>query len=711
MLAAGLTLLALGIAARLSSSLLVLAGTNSVVPEARVAVSRRGHVSFCQGGEVLPADTSAVRLGMVVNIGPMVTVTARSGSLIVARGTRSAGWTGAVVTVPIGRVPHTVSHMTLCIAIARSVEPIELTGGVAPAPAGREPSAKVAVEYLRPGTRSWWSSAVSIAERLGLGRAPRGRWVALIPIALMVAATLLTSWLVLTQLGWGSPASPPRAPRRPSTRGTRAPRRGPALGAVLRRVPRVAWACAGVACLSAASWSIVIPPFQAPDEPSHFAYVQQLAEAGALPASGAGSFSPEELTALQDLHAKEVRYNPQRGTISTAAQERRLEYDLALPLSRQNGGAAGVASTEPPLYYALQTIPYYMGSGGSLLDRLALMRLLSALMAGITALFAFMFLREALPGAPWAWTVGALGVALFPLLGFISGVVNPDAMLCAVSAALFYCLARAFRRGLSPRLAVAIGAVVAVGFLTKLNFLGLVPGLALALVLLTRRAARSAGRSAYRSPAIAIGIAASPVGLYALVNAISHHPALGQASVGIDLAGAHGSLLSELSYIWQLYLPRLPGMTNDFPGVLTSRLWFDRSVGLYGWLDTMFPGWVYKVALIPAALIAALCARELIVGRASLRRRLGELLVYATMGVGVAALVGANSFLLFPRRAGGYFEPRYMLPLVVLLGAVLALAARGAGRRWGPAVGALIVVLLLGHDIFSQLLVVSRYYG
>ncbi len=67
------------------------------------------------------------------------------------------------------------------------------------------------------------------------------------------------------------------------------------------------------------------------------------------------------------------------------------------------------------------------------------MRLLSALMAGLTAFFAYLFVREALPGAPWAWAVGGLGVALAPLLGFMSGVVNPDAMLVAVSAATFYC--------------------------------------------------------------------------------------------------------------------------------------------------------------------------------------------------------------------------------------------------------------------------------
>ena len=76
------------------------------------------------------------------------------------------------------------------------------------------------------------------------------------------------------------------------------------------------------------------------------------------------------------------------------------------------------------------------------------------------------------------------------------------------------------------------------------------------------------------------------------------------------------------------------------------------------------------------------------------------------------ALIGADSYLEFPGPArSGYAQPRYLLPLVALFGAALALAARGAGRRWGPAVGALIVVLFLAQDIFSQLLVASRFYG
>ena len=56
-------------------------------------------------------------------------------------------------------------------------------------------------------------------------------------------------------------------------------------------------------------------------------------------------------------------------------------------------------------------------------------------------------------------------------------------------------------------------------------------------------------------------------------------------------------------------------------------------------------------------------------------------------------------------------EPRYLLVMLPLLGAVLVLAMRGAGRRWAPVVGAAMVVLFIGHDIFSQLQVIARYYG
>lgn len=482
----------------------------------------------------------------------------------------------------------------------------------------------------------------------------------------------------------------------------------------LARIPPAARVCALLAVLNAVCWSLITPPFQAPDETDHFAYVQQLAENGRLPEAEAPDYSPEERAAIGALRQEQVLLSPAVHTISSLSEQRRLDSSLSQPLPRGGLGGAGNADSEPPLYYALQTIPYGLGSHGTILVRLELMRLLSALMAAFTAVFAFLFLREALPATPWAWTVGGLGVALAPLLGFMSGVVNPDAMLFAVSAALFYGLARAFRRGLTLRLALALGAVIAVGLLTKLNFIGLVPGAVLGLVVLARREARASGRQAYtRLLAPALAIALSPAMLYALINAASGHPLLGIASGHIDaLLGGRTPVLRELGYIWQVYLPRLPGMHDYFGEILTTRqIWFNGTIGLYGWVDTVFPGWVYNLALLLVGLIGLLCLRELVRTRTALRDRMAEPLTYATIALGVLLLIGASSYQTARTYPVSFAEPRYLLPMLALWGAVLALAARGAGRRWGPVAGASIVVLVLAHNLFSQLQVIARYHG
>src|SRR5581483_10112159 len=110
-------------------------------------------------------------------------------------------------------------------------------------------------------------------------------------------------------------------------------------------------------------------------------------------------------------------------------------------------------------------------------------------------------------------------------------------------------------------------------------------------------------------------------------------------------AAQHGSLLGKANYIWQFYLPRLPGTVNDFPGIFTTRqIWFNGLVGLYGWLDTTFPEWVYELALVPAAAMALLLTASLVAKRTALRRRPGELATYLLMALGLLILVGSASY-------------------------------------------------------------------
>ena len=485
------------------------------------------------------------------------------------------------------------------------------------------------------------------------------------------------------------------------------------LRGMLRRVPTAAWVCALVALLNATAWSIIVPPFQGRDEVDHYAYVEQLVEGGTLPHEPEGfySYSPGESHVMEALHYAEVRFTPFTPSISTAAQQAALESAASSGASLESNGTAGGASSAPPLYYALETIPYSLGAGNPLVQ-LQLMRLLSVLLGAITAMLIFFFLREALPAVPWAATVGALCVALQPQFASTTASVNPDALMFALSAATFLCLARGFRRRLTPWLAVALGLATAAGLLTYYSYIGIALGAVGAVVVLAIRDARSRGRQALVAPAIAIGIGLSPGILDALAKAGSGKHSFGPAS---SVAGTLGfsSLWHEISYIWEMYLPRLPGMTHYFAGISTWReIWFDRFVGLYGWMDTMFPNWVENVALILALPVALLCARELILRRQTIRERLPELAGYAIVALGLLAMLGLSSYSSDAvKHEDALGEPRYVLPLLPLFAAAIVLAIRGGGRRFMPVVGVAMLMLFLGHDLFSQLQAIGRYYG
>jgi hypothetical protein len=716
-LAGGLVLVVAVAAIVLSRSPPVVARTNGLEPNAVLAATPGGG-SVCQAGETLPAGSTAVGVSLEASSGPRVTLRVVSPKgAVVTRGVSASGWVGKLVTVPVKPMNREVRDAVVCLSFSGADERISLLGTFARSDratwrGGSAIPGRLAIVYFRDSSSSWWSLARSVVRRMGLGRAWTGGWVAIVVAVLLAGSVVLAVWLLVQDADGPAHAEAVEERFDPRRKRVQQAKRRPS--SKLWGVPRAAWLCALVACLNAAAWSLLMPPFQVPDEQAHFAYVEQLAKAHRLPSSSAQAYAFDEAQALEDLQVGRVSLQPEYRTIASVAQQRKLEADLASARASPPGpGGAGVAASQPPLYYALEAVPYELGAGGSVLDQQALMRLMSALMAGATTLFVFLFLREAMPSARSAWIAASLGVAFLPLLGFMSGAVNPDAMLYALSAALFYSLARGFRRGLTGRLAIAIGALTAAGFLTKLNFLGLVPGVVFGLALLARRASVHVGVGiAARTLALALVVAASPACVYVFVNVFSHHRALGIVSGVIASTAGRHSLLSELGYIWQLYLPRLPGMHADFADISPMRdIWFNGLVGEYGFQDTFFPRWVDNIALIPTVGISALCARELFACRSVLLGRASEICVYAAMAAGLLLLIGASSYMSFPVEAAAFPEPRYLMPLVPLFGGVLALTARGAGRRLAPAAGSLIVVLFVAHDIFSQFQVIARYYG
>jgi Predicted membrane protein (DUF2142) len=701
-----------------------------------------GDAAVCEDNETLPAGTTAVRISMWAFVGARVRVVAYDGTRVLTEGSHGPDWTSTSVTVPVRAVRRTTSRARLCLAIGPNSEPILILGDNAQpaeaavnlpanAPAPRSASAeeklsgRMHVEYLGAGTGSWWSRIGSVAQHVGLGRAYSGTWIAALIAALMIAVGALALRLTLreppvseTTTRGPRDGRPPRVSARPRKQpsfdgGATRRRHWPAgARAALKRVPRAAWICVLIAAVNGAAWSVIVPPFQGHDEVDHFAYVDHIAQSGTLPGGqGAFVYSPAQSLVMGALGYYTTRFTPFEPSITTDAQQHTLIEAANAGASLEQPEEVGVATTEPPLYYTAQLIPYELGSG-NILVQLQLMRLLSVLLASATVLLTFLFLCEILPGALWAATVGALCVALAPQLMSASSLLNPDSLDITITAAVFLCLARAFHRGFTRARAVTLGLLVVAGFLTKLNFVGVALGLVVSVLILSVREVRARGWGALKPVAILAGIGLVPAILYAAHNAAAGRPLFGLISGSFTSFVSHASL-NEPSYIWQLYLPRLPGMTHYFAGVATYKdIWWDRWVGFYGWMDTTFPGWVDNVALIPATIIAGLCVRELYSQRAALRARLSEFASYAAVGIGVLVMLGVSSYNGdVIGKTSAFAEPRYLVPLIPLLGAVVVLAVRGAGRRWAPIVGAAVVMLFLGHDLVSQLQVIGRYYG
>jgi 4-amino-4-deoxy-L-arabinose transferase-like glycosyltransferase len=473
-----------------------------------------------------------------------------------------------------------------------------------------------------------------------------------------------------------------------------------------------------IALVNAVVWGVVVPPFQVPDEISHFGYAQYVAETGKAPPQGPrAQYSPQEQAALENLYFFGVIGHAGERGIFTAAENHALESALAGKSPLGEGGSSS-ATNQPPLYYALEAIPYWLSPSNNILTRLQCMRLLSALMAALTVLAVFMFLRELMPGSPWAWTVGALVVAFQPMVNFIAAGVQGDNLLFLTSALTFLLLLRAYRRGLTTRRAVAIGAVVAAGVLAKLTFIAFLPGIALAVLLLAWRALPEGRGPALRRLAVVVAIAVVPVVIYAVLNVTAWHR--GSITAG-GVAGATNNALpgggtvtmhETFDYIWQLYLPKLWFMNHSyFTSWPVVGIWLNETVGHFGWLDYTFPHWVYTDAHYIFAALLVLALAGLFRVRARIRQLLPLFICFAVMAVGLLGAIGYAG-VRYRLSTGDQFEQaRYLFPLLVFYALFIVLTARGVGRRWAPALGAVLVVLAMTHGLFAETLTISRYYG
>lgn len=489
---------------------------------------------------------------------------------------------------------------------------------------------------------------------------------------------------------------------------------GPPAGAAAPRIlTRLAVACSVVAFAVTLTWSLVTPPYQVPDEPLHYAYAEHLALTGEAPKPGPlRTLSSELDAAMGASRFSQVIGNRQNGRPPWPdGSEQALRATLDAASRADDGGGPSGTSIQPPAYYALGAVAYRVADvvGADALWKLQALRLLSVLLSALTVLFVFDFVRSLLPGTPLAAPTAALAVAFQPMFGFIGSGVNADALLFTVSAALFAALARSFRYGPTlPRMAV-VGGLIGIGVLTKLTFLGLVPGALFGALVLCLRLPRAALR---RGLTTAAATAALPVVAYVMVTRFAwDRPLLAAGTPAPNVTGRQATPKGTLSYLAQFYVPRLPFLSDKIPGdYAVYDVWFRKLVGEFGWLDYSFSQRVVSAALWVWAVLLALAARALMLSRALLRPRRAELATYLLMAAGLLVVIAVPAYGYLIATTYTFEQVRYLFPLLALYGALVGLAVHGAGPRWGGAVAAGAVSLAVVHTAAALLLTISRYY-
>jgi hypothetical protein len=203
-IATGLALIAIAVFVTLLHSPATVAATNGVQPSALLAAATEA-TGACQGGETLPARTSAIRLQLEATTGPRVSVEVLQGRRVLTRGTEGTAWYGSVVTIPVKPLAHALTDATVCFQLSALSGEVALYGtqtrpAIAATGGGKSLSGRLRIVYLTPGSQSWWSLAGAVIRHMALGRAASGTWIVLAIMALGMASIGVGSWILAREL-------------------------------------------------------------------------------------------------------------------------------------------------------------------------------------------------------------------------------------------------------------------------------------------------------------------------------------------------------------------------------------------------------------------------------------------------------------------------------------------------------------------------------
>lgn len=398
-------------------------------------------------------------------------------------------------------------------------------------------------------------------------------------------------------------------------------------------------------------YSLVVPPFEAPDEIHHYAFARHLAQGNGLPVQTEESDGPWEHEGTQ----APLYYFLVGRLIAGIDQS---DFDQISVLNpHANLGDPLFPGNKNRMLYSSRPLPL---RGANLAVHVG--RWFSLLLGAISLLLTYAIARLALPGSRLLPLLVLLTAASIPQFQFISATVSNDNLSIALSTATVYWLARLLvqsERGPTWQEWLVLGVLLGLAGLSKLHALGLFllgGGVVLALAGLRRD-----GWLILRAAAL-VGVPALLIaGWWYWRNYTLYGEWLGvNQLLTINGLRVESRSLNEL-------LGELRGVRYSF--------W-----GLYGWFSILMPGFVYTALDLISVAIAG--------------------------GVGIGLVMAARL------GRAGLAQPHIRVQILLLGWAVMLLglmfywltfATSGQGRLLFPAISSWGVLIVIGLGLWIQM--------
>ena len=467
-----------------------------------------------------------------------------------------------------------------------------------------------------------------------------------------------------------------------------------------------------VAALLTVAWTFTLAPFQGPDEPAHFDYAQHLAETGDKPAvlTGAHPDSTQVVNALVLFNLDQLAgVADARPAWSSLEEQRFAREDAARgDKGKKDGSGPNPLAKNPPLYYALETIPYRIGSFGSLWDTLTVMRLASGLLFLVTVAFTWLAAAEIFR-ATWPRVIATGCVALLPQLTAMSGTVNADNLLVAVWTAFTYVALILVRRGPSAGRILALCALAAASLLTHGRGTAIVIPLAVTLAISILRA-----RPSLRQALLWLAGGVALLVVVAVIYETLLTPSGGAYGGEVTLGGpaVHLTPRGFFNATWQFYFPRLPFMNaRGGPPYGYQQVFIESFFGRFATLEVGYPRFIYGLIQLAAAVgIAGLAA--FVVGRwSAVRARWPEITIVVVIAVSMIGLLHLASYRALVNSNDPLITGRYLLPIVVVFGLTVAFVLTSLRPRVSAVLGTFVLASLLALNLGGLMLTFTRFYA